>query len=76
MYEYGRIILKGGDDVARDHYTRLFATNQGIEIKLILELAKSDELIWGLIEERAAIRGADGLPDDFENSVRCNFQNQ
>lgn len=76
VYEYGRISLlkdKDCDEDAFENYSRLLAGNPKIEIRLILELAKTDDDIRFQIEERAAIRAADNLPDDFESAVRCNL---
>lgn len=69
----GRLILYDGDNAARNHYKTLLLENPEVEIKLILELIKSDEDMRQFVEERAAIREADGLPGDLESAVRCNF---
>ena len=74
-FVYGRIELQGGDDTAREHYSALLAQNSKIEINLILELAKIDEYVYDVIDERAAIREAENLPGDFESAVRCAFEN-
>ena len=73
IYYFGRIYLEGGDKSAREHYQSILDENIELQIKFILELAKHDKNVLELIEERAAIRGADGLPDDLESAVRCNF---
>ena len=69
-----RLILSEGDNTARNHYKTLLSENPEVEIKLILELIKSDCEMRQFVEERAAIREADGLPGDLESAVRCNFQ--
>lgn len=69
-----RLILSEGDNTARNHYKTLLSKNPEVEIKLILELIKSDCEMRQFVEERAAIREADGLPGDLESAVRCNFQ--
>ena len=73
IYEYGKIKLEGGDKTAREHYQNVLDKNPELQIELILDLAKSDKYVLELIEERAAIREADGLPGDLESAVRCNF---
>ena len=71
--EYGRITLKGGDKTAREHYQKILEENSELEIELIFDLARSDKDVLFAIEERAAIREADGLPGDLESAVLCNF---
>ena len=73
VYNFGRITLIGGDKTARKHYQHILDLNYDIQIALILELMETDQNIRDEVEERAAIRAADGLPDDFESAVRCNF---
>lgn len=73
IYYFGRIYLEGGDKTAREHYQNVLNENPELHINFILDLAKTDKNVLELIEERAAIRGADGLPDDLESAVRCNF---
>ena len=74
VYDFGRITLTGGDKTAREHYQRILDENDEIQIQLILDLAKCDQDVRDCVEERAAIRWADGLPGDFESAVRCNFR--
>lgn len=73
VYEYGRITLKDGDKTAREHYQNLLAEDPDIEFQLIMDLARHDKDVLFAIEERAAIRSADGLPGDLESAVLCNF---
>ena len=73
IYEYGRITLKDGDKTAREHYQNILAENPDIEFQLIMDLARHDKNVLFAIEERAAIRSADGLPGDLESAVLCNF---
>ena len=73
VYEYGRITLKDGDKTAREHYQNILAKNQDLEIQLIFDLARHDKEVLFAIEERAAIRKADGLPGDLESAALCNF---
>ena len=73
--EFGRLVLYDGDKTAREHYSNVLLQEPELEIQLILELVRSDSDIREQIEERAAIRYAEGLPDDLESAVRCNFCN-
>jgi len=72
-YELGRIVLYGGDDKARQYYTKFLAENLDIQIKLIFDLAKIREDVYCQVEERAAIRAADNLPGDFWSAIKCAF---
>ena len=72
-YNFGRITLIGGDKTARAHYQRILDENDELQIQLILDLVKCDRDVRDCVEERAAIRWADGLPGDLESAVRCNF---
>ena len=74
VYDFGRITLKDGDKTAREHYQRILDENDELQIELILDLMKRDRDVRDCVEERAAIRWADGLPGDFESAVRCNFR--
>ena len=73
IYDYGKIILTDGDKTAREHYQQILDENDELHIQLILDLVKCDRDIRNYVEERAAIRWANGLPGDFESAVRCNF---
>lgn len=73
VYNYGRVQLTGGDNTAREHYSRILAENPELEIQLILDMARHDKKILELIEERAAIRWTEGLPGDLESAVVSNF---
>ena len=73
IYEYGRITLEDGDKTAREHYQKILDENPELQIDFILDLARHDKNVLELIEERAAIRKADGLPDDLDSAVSCNF---
>lgn len=68
-YNFGRIQLTNGDNNARLYYCNLLLENPEFEIALILEIPEFREYI----EERAAIREADGLLGDLESAVKCNF---
>ena len=72
-YYFGRVYLKDGDKTARKHYADILEANPELEIDLIWDLARHDKNVLEIIEERAAIREADGLPGDIESAVKCNF---
>lgn len=73
--EDGRVVLNGGDKRAREHYRNFMDEHKTVEAYIILELAKNDPDLMFEIEERAAIREADGLPGDLFSAVMCNFTN-
>ena len=60
---WGHIYLRGGDIRARKQYGSMLATHKHMAADLIIRLAKDE------VEERAAIRGADGLPDDMRSAA-------
>ncbi|MBQ7593233.1 MAG: hypothetical protein IJU48_02630 [Synergistaceae bacterium] len=62
--------LSGGFDGAREYYEQFLHGNTDAEISLILELSKKDAELRYAIEERAAIRGSDGLPCDLYSAVK------
>ena len=62
--------LSGGFDGAREYYEQFLHGNTDAEISLILELSKKDVDLRYAIEERAAIREADGLPSDLYSAVK------
>ena len=69
--ENWRVKLTGGDWRACEHYQRLLLGNSDVELNLILELSKHDEDLRYAIEERAAIREADGLAGDFVSAIKA-----
>ena len=69
-----RIVLYGGDRKARNHYKRVLSEDKDLQAMLILYAANKDRVLRELIEERAAIRWADGLPGDLFSAVKCNLQ--
>lgn len=73
VYNFGRAKLTGGDNTAREHYTRVLAENPELEVQLILDMARHDRKILELIEERAAIRCAENLLGDLKSAVISNF---
>ena len=68
-----RVRLSGGDDKARYHYDGILREDKDLQAMLILYAANKDSNLHELIEERAAIRWADGLPGDLLSAVKCNL---
>ena len=68
-----RVKLSGGDDKARYHYEEVLSEDKDLQAMLILYAANQDTNLHELIEERAAIRWADGLPGDFLSAVKSNL---
>ena len=69
-----RVILRGGDRKARYHHERVISEDKDLEAKLILYASNRNRDLRDLIEERAAIRCADGLPGDLLSAVKCNLE--
>ena len=51
----------------------MIGSHPRIEAHLILEIARNDEDLMCVVEERAAIRWADGLLGDLFSAVLCNI---
>ena len=68
------IMLTGGDNKARWHYEQMLSADKDIQSQIILYAANKDTNLRDLIEERAAIRLADGLPGDLLSAVKCNLR--
>ncbi|MBQ3759177.1 MAG: hypothetical protein II876_06940 [Synergistaceae bacterium] len=71
--ECGRIRLSGGNAQALKYYREMIGSHPRIEAHLILEIARNDEDLMCVVEERAAIRWADGLLGDLFSAVLCNI---
>ena len=69
-----RVILYGGDNRARRHYEGILREDSELEALLILLASNKDDALRCLIEERAAIRYADGLPGDLLSAVKVCMQ--
>ena len=67
------ITLIGGDNKARWHYEQMLLEDKDLQSQMILYAANKDSNLHDLIEERAAIRWADGLPGDSLSAVKCNL---
>ena len=67
-YEWGRIVLREGNDEARKYYA-----SPEFEGALIWELAQTDENIMDDIEERRAIRWVEGGDDSIYGAIMCNI---
>ena len=59
---WGRVVLLGHPRVV-DQARRILRTSPELEAAVLLELAEWDKALLDLLEERAAILWADGLPD-------------
>ena len=70
---WGKLYLYGGDKRARKAYSDMLASRPKMIAYLILYLAKTDKDLMNVIEERAAIREAEGLPGDLFSAVRCSL---
>ena len=65
-----RVILTNGDKDARKHYQDLLKDNPDWEVKLILELAESDENLHQYLFERMAISELSSLQDAVKMLMR------
>lgn len=68
------IELFGGDLKARRHFNQVLAENEDLRAMLILYAANKDSDIRDMIEERACIRWAEGLPYDLVSAVKCHMR--
>lgn len=59
---WGRIVLSGSS-LAVERARGILRASPKLEAGALVELAKGDPALAALLEERAAILGADGLPD-------------
>ena len=69
-----RIFLYGGDNKARRHYEAILEDNPELEAQLILIASNNDADLRYKLEERAAIRQADGLPGDLLSAALSYIQ--
>lgn len=60
-----RINLFGGDNKARRHYENVLRANPELEAQLVLIASNKDSDLRYELEERAAIRYAEGLSGDL-----------
>ena len=65
---WGHIYLTGGDIRARKEYGSMLATHKHMAADLVIRLARD------AVEERAAIREADGLPGDLHSAALCGLE--
>ena len=70
---WGRLILRYGNEEVRKYYSDMFHSRPRMEADLILHLSKANSELAYAIEERAAIRQADGLSEDLFSAVLCNI---
>lgn len=71
-----RIKLFGGDNKARRHYESLLMNDSDLEAMMILQYTNKDALLRELVEERAAIRYADGLPGDLLSAIKVSMRSR
>ncbi len=72
--ENKRLNFYEGDKDAIEYYRKALEADPEFEAALVLALVEVDDNIREVIEERAAIRWADGLPGDLESAVKCSLQ--
>ena len=65
-----KVVLTDGDKTARKHYQELLKDNPDWEVKLILELAESDENLYQYLFERMAISELNSLQDAVKMLMR------
>ena len=64
-------VIGGGD--AAESAKRALQNSPELRARLIVKMSESDRLIKDLLEERAAIRAADGLPGDLYSAALANI---
>ena len=72
-YEWGRIVLREGNDEARTYYAGMLKKSPEFEGALIWELAQTDENIMDDIEERRAIIWVECGDDSVRTAIMCNI---
>ncbi len=72
-YSNGRIYLSGNYEEPVEHYQKFLKAYPGYEASVILKLAEQNSDIMDSLEERVAMREADGLPSDLNSAVLCNI---
>ena len=71
---WGRLKLTGGDERARKYFSDMFRNRPKMEAHIIQELSKNDPDLAYAIEERVAIRQADGWPSDTYSAILSNLK--
>ena len=69
-----RINLFGGDNKARRHYENVLKDNPELEAQLVLIASNKDSDLRFELEERAAIRYAEGLSGDLFSAALSYIQ--
>ena len=69
-----RINLFGGDNKARRHYENVLRANPELEAQLVLIASNKDSDLRYELEERAAIRYAEGLSGDLLSAALSYIQ--
>ena len=72
-YEWGRIVLREGNDEARAYYSEMLKKSPEFEGALIWELAQTDENIMDWIEERRAIIWVECGDDSVRTAIMCSI---
>lgn len=72
-YEWGRVILREGNNEAREYYTEMLKNSPEFERALIWELAQTNENIMDCIEERRAIRWVEVGDYSIQGAIMCNI---
>lgn len=72
-YEWGRIVLREGNDEARKYYAGMLKKSPEFEGALIWELAQTDDNIMDDIEERRAIIWVECGDDSVRTAIMCNI---
>lgn len=75
--EYSKIMLHldGGDRKARHHFKRVLEEDEDIRAMLVFDAINisRDRDMLDLVNERACIRWAEGLPYDLIDAVKCHM---
>ena len=71
-YQWGRVVLTGGRDDAREHFMQVLKSPE-FEGALIWEMAQRDSDIMDAIEERRAIIWVECGDDSVRTAIMCNI---
>lgn len=64
-----RVELYGGDRKARKHYESILRSNRELEARLLMILTNTNAELKYALEERAAMRYAEGLTGDMYSAA-------
>ncbi len=68
-----RISISGKDERMRERAQAVLNRDLELQAAVIISMAATDDYLMELLTERAAIRGADVLPDDFNSAALVNL---